>query len=255
MATAYKTHNRYSEAEWSARLELAACYRIFAMFGWDELIFNHITVKVPGEDGAFLINPYGMYYGEVTASSLVKIDGEGNKVDADNPWHVNKAGFVQHSLFHKELSDAHAIIHTHTTATVAVCSMEGGLLPINFYGCNFAGQLAYHDFEGITVRDEEGVRLLENLGDKRILMLKNHGPVVMGKTLPAAFLKYWALQRACEHQMATMQMGKPIVVSNDVIAVHQRDQYLQQTPGVEGGRMEFDAMVRKIDKIDSSWRD
>jgi ribulose-5-phosphate 4-epimerase/fuculose-1-phosphate aldolase len=132
MATAFKTHNSCSEAEWAARQELAACYRIFAMFGWDELIFNHITVKVPGEDGSFLINPYGMHYGEVTASSLIKIDGEGNKVDADNPWHVNKAGFVQHSLFHREVPDAHAIIHTHATAIVAVSSMEGGLQPINF---------------------------------------------------------------------------------------------------------------------------
>jgi ribulose-5-phosphate 4-epimerase/fuculose-1-phosphate aldolase len=255
MATAYKTHNQTSEAEWAARQELAACYRIFAMFGWDELIFNHITVKVPDEDGSFLINPYGMHFSEVTASSLVKIDAEGNKVDADNPWHVNKAGFVQHSLFHRELPDAHAIIHTHTTATVAVSALEGGLQPINFYACNLVGHVAYHDFEGITVRDEEGVRLLENLGDKRIMLLKNHGPVVMGKSLPQAFLMYWVLQRACEHQMETLKMGAPIVVPPEVIAVHQRDQYLQQTPGAKPGQMEFDAMVRKVDRIDKSWRD
>ncbi len=255
MATAYKSHNHCSEAEWSARQELAACYRIFAMMGWDELIFNHITVKVPGEEGSFLINPYGMHYGEVTASSLVKIDGEGNKVDADNPWHVNKAGFVQHSLFHREVPDAHAIIHTHTTATVAVCSLEGGLQPVNFYACNLMGHIGYHDFEGITVREEEGVRLVENLGNHRVLLLKNHGPVVMGKTLPQAFLMYWVLQRACEHQMETMKMGKPILVPDDVIAVHQRDQYLQATPGMKPGQMEFDAMVRKVDLIDKSWRD
>ncbi len=255
MATQLKPNSRYSEAEWTARQELAACYRIFSMFGWDELIYNHITVKVPGEDGAFLINPYGMHFGEITASSLVKIDADGNKVDEDNPWHVNKAGFVQHSLFHRELPDAHAIIHTHTTATVAVSSFEGGLLPVNFYACNFQGQIGYHDFEGITVRDEEGVRLLENLGGKSILMLKNHGPVVMGKTLPSAFQKYWALQRACEHQIETMKMGKPIMVSPEVIAVHQRDLVLQQTPGIEPGRMEFDAMVRKVDRIDKGWRE
>jgi ribulose-5-phosphate 4-epimerase/fuculose-1-phosphate aldolase len=255
MATALQSNSKYSEAEWTARQELAACYRIFSMFGWDELIFNHITVKVPDEDGSFLINPYGMHFGEVTASSLVKIDADGNKVDADNPWHVNKAGFVQHSLFHRELPDAHAIIHTHTTATVAVCSLEGGLQPVNFYACNLMGHIGYHDFEGITVRDEEGVRLLENLGDHRILMLRNHGPVVMGKSLPQAFVMYWVLQRACEHQMETMKMGKPIVVPPEVIAVHQRDQYLQQTAGVKPGQMEFDAMIRKIDKIDRSWRD
>ena len=255
MATAFKTHNHCSEAEWAARQELAACYRIFAMMGWDELIFNHITVKVPGEEGSFLINPYGMHYSEVTASSLVKIDGEGNKVDPDNPWHVNQAGFVQHSLFHREIPDAHAIIHTHTTATVAVCSLEGGLQPVNFYACNLMGHVGYHDFEGITVRAEEGVRLVENLGKHRILLLKNHGPVVMGKTLPQAFFMYWVLQRACEHQMETMKMGNPILVPEDVIAVHQRDQYLQATPGMNPGQMEFDAMVRKVDLIDTSWRD
>jgi ribulose-5-phosphate 4-epimerase/fuculose-1-phosphate aldolase len=254
MATQLNANSPYSQAEWTARQELAACYRIFSMMGWDEMIFNHITVKVPDEDGAFLINPYGMHFGEVTATSLIKIDKDGNKLDVDNPWHVNKAGFVQHSLFHANLDDAHAIIHTHTTATVAVCSLEGGLQPVNFYACNFMGQIAYHDFEGVTVREEEGVRLLENLGNKRILMLKNHGPVVMGKTLQDAFIKYWALQRACEHQVMTMSMGKAITVSDEVIAVHQRDLYMAAIPGASG-RAEFDAMVRKVDRIDSSWRD
>lgn len=254
MATQLQANSKYSEAEWTARQELAACYRIFSMMGWDEMIYNHITVKVPGEEGAFLINPYGMHFGEITASSLVKVDIEGNKLDADNPWFVNKAGFIQHSLFHKNLPDAHAIIHTHTTATVAVCSLEGGLQPVNFYACNFIGQLAYHDFEGVTVREEEGERLLRNLGDKRILMLKNHGPVVMGKNLHDVFIKYWALQRACEHQMATLSMGQAIPVSEDVIAVHQRDLYMAQPPG-GAGKYEFEAMVRKVDRIDKSWRD
>jgi ribulose-5-phosphate 4-epimerase/fuculose-1-phosphate aldolase len=254
MATQLKPNSKYSEAEWTARQELAACYRIFSMYGWDELIFNHITVKVPDQEGAFLINPFGMHFGEITASSLIKIDIDGNKLDVDNPWHVNKAGFVQHSLFHRHLDDAHAIIHTHTTATMAVCSLDGGLQPTNFYACNFMGQLAYHDFEGVTVREEEGERLLKNLGDKRILMLKNHGPVVMGKTLPDAFIKYWVLQRACEIQLSTMSMGNAIPVGNDVIHVHQRDISQNQIPG-GSGRAEFDAMVRKVDKIDRSWRD
>ncbi len=254
MATQLKRNSKYSEAEWSARQELAACYRIFAMMGWDELIYNHITVQIPDEPGAYLINPYGLHFSEVTASNLIKIDADGNKVDVDNPWFVNKAGFVQHSLFHKSLPDVHAIIHTHTTATAAVCALEGGLQANNFYACNFMGQIAYHDFEGITVREEEGVRLLADLGDKRILMLKNHGPVVLGKTLQQAFLMYWSLQRACETQLATMSMGKGITVSNDVIAVHQRDLSLAQTP-LGPGKAEFDAMVRRVDKIDTSWRD
>ena len=252
MATALKTQTM-TEAEWAARQQLAACYRVFAIMGWDELIFNHLTVKLD-EPGAFLINPYGLHFSEVTASSLVKIDIDGNKLDADNPYPVNRAGFVQHSLFHRELSDAHAIIHTHTTATVAVCSLEGGLQPVNFYACNFTGQLAYHDFEGVTVRDEEGPALLASLGDKRIMMLRSHGPVVMGKTLPDAFIKYWALQRACEHQLATLSMGQPIHVPAEVIAVHQRDIGQTAIPG-GSGRAEFDAMVRRVDKIDRSWRD
>lgn len=254
MATQIKRNSKYSESEWAARQELAACYRIFAMMGWDEMIYNHITVKVPDEEGSYLINPYGMHFSEVTASSLIKIDIDGNKVDADNPWHVNRAGFVQHSLFHRNVPDAHAIIHTHTTATMAVCSLEGGLQPTNFYACNLIGHMGWHDFEGITVRDEEGVRLLEHLGDHRVLMLKNHGPVVMGKSLPAAFQMYWVLQRACEIQLATMSMGKPILVPDDVIAVHQRDQYQVAIPG-GAGKADFDAMVRRVDKIDTSWRD
>ncbi len=249
-----ETSARFSTSEWAARQQLAACYRIFALHGWDELIFNHITVKLPDQDGAFLINPYGLHFSEVTASSLVKVDIDGNKLDADNPWHVNKAGFTQHGLFHRHVPDAHAIIHTHTTATMAVCSLQGGLQPTNFYACNFMGQIAYHDFEGVTVRAEEGERLLQNLGDKRILMLRNHGPVVMAHTLPAAYLTFWALQRACEIQLATQCMGAPILVPDDVIAVHQRDISQTQIPGGPGVA-EFAAMTRRIDAIDTSWRD
>ena len=252
MATALKT-NPMTDSEWASRQELAAAYRIFAMMGWDEMIYNHITVRLE-EEGTFLINPYGMHFSEVTASSLIKVDIDGNKLDTDNPWHVNRAGFVQHSLFHRHLHDVHAIIHTHTTETVAVCSLEGGLQPINFYACNFIGNVAYHDFEGVTVRDEEGERLLASLGDKRVMLLKNHGPVVMGRSLPEAFLKYWSLQRACEHQVATLSMGQPIHVPADVIAVHQRDMVRTQIPGGPG-KPDFDAMVRRIDKIDRSWRD
>lgn len=254
MATQIKSNSKYSEAEWTARQELAACYRIFAMMGWDELIYNHITVKVPDEESSYLINPYGMHFSEITASSLIKVDIDGNKVDKDNPWHINKAGFVQHSLFHRELPDMHAIIHTHTTATHAVCSVEGGLQPSNFYACMLDGKLAYHDFQGITVRAEEGPAFLASLGNKRIMMLRNHGPVVMGRTLPEAFLNYWALQRACEIQLATASMGNPIIVDHDVIHTHQAHAHEVQLPGGPG-RAEFDAMVRRVDKLDRSWRD
>ena len=253
MATAVLRNSQVSEAEWKARQELAACYRIFAMLGWDEMIYNHITVKVPDEQDAFLINPFGLHFSEVKASNLVKIDIDGNKLD-DNPYPVNLAGFVQHSVFHRNLPDAHCIMHTHTTAGMAVSSLEGGLQPVNFYAANFAGQIAYHDFEGVTERSEEGERLIEHLGDKRAMLLRNHGILVMGRTLPEAFIRHWSLQRACEIQLATLSMGKPLTIAPEVVAVHQRDLSKVQIPG-GAGRADFDAMVRRVDKIDPSWRE
>jgi len=247
-------HGKFSPAEWAARLELAACYRIFVMLGWDELVYNHITLRVPGEAGAYLINPFGLHYSEITASLLIKVDKDGNKVDVDNPWPINKAGHIQHSLFHRNVERAHAVIHTHTTATMAVCSLKEGLQMTNFYSAVFAGKLAWHEFEGITVREEEGARLLANLGDKNVLMLANHGPVVLGSTLPDAFHTFWNLQRACEVQMATLSMGEPIQIPQAVLDVHKRDAVQMQGPRGRG-QMEFEAMVRRIDRIDPSWRD
>lgn len=240
-------------AEWEARQQLAAAYRVFDHLGWSEMIYNHITLKVPGEDHSFLINPFGLHFSEVKASNLVKIDIDGNKLD-DSPYPVNRAGFVQHAVFHRNLPDVHCIMHTHTTAGMAVSSLEGGLQPINFYACNFAGQIAYHDFEGVTVRDEEGARLVANLGDKRMLLLRNHGIVAMGRTLPEAFIKHWSLQRACEIQLATLSMGKPLTVSPEVVAVHQRDLHMAQVPG-GAGAADFAAMVRLVDRVDRSWRE
>jgi ribulose-5-phosphate 4-epimerase/fuculose-1-phosphate aldolase len=253
MATQLKPTIDCTEAEWKVRQELAACYRIFDLLGWSESIYNHISVKVPDEDGAFLINPYGLLYSEVCASNLVKIDIAGNTLDGST-YPVNKAGFTQHAYFHDKVPWAHAICHTHTTATMAVCSLEGGLQPLNFYACNFAGRLGYHDFEGVTVRSEEAERLLANLGDKRILMLKNHGPVILGRSIPEIFLMHWSLQRACEIQLATMAAGKPLLVPDEVIAVHQRDLGQVALPGGPGAA-DFAAWVRRIDKVDRSWRD
>ncbi|MCA1197241.1 class II aldolase/adducin family protein [Sphingomonas sp. R647] len=253
MATAAAAPRVMSDAEWEARQQLAAAYRVFDHLGWSEMIYNHITLKVPGEDHSFLINPFGLHFSEVKASNLVKIDIDGNKLD-DSPYPVNRAGFVQHAVFHRNLPDVHCIMHTHTTAGMAVSSLEGGLQPINFYACNFAGQIAYHDFEGVTVRDEEGARLVANLGDKRMLLLRNHGIVAMGRTLPEAFIKHWSLQRACEIQLATLSMGTPLTVSPEVVAVHQRDLHMAQVPGGPGAA-DFAAMVRLVDRVDRSWRE
>ena len=253
MATQAKLDYECSKEEWQARLDLAACYRVFDLLGWSESIYNHISVAVPGEEGAFLINPFGLLYEEVTASNLVKIDVEGNNIGG-SPYMVNKAGFTQHAHFHKHLGErANAICHVHTTETMAVCSHRDGLLPTNFYACNFVGNIGYHDFEGVTVRSEEGDRLVDNLGDKSILMLRNHGPVVMGRTIPEMFVQMWALQRACEIQVATLAMGEPTVVGDDVLAVHQRD-LTQMTSQGGAGLFDFEAWKRKATRIDDSWQ-
>ena len=253
MATQLKPKEEYSKEEWQARLDLAACYRIFDHLGWSESIYNHISVAVPDQEGAFLINPFGLLYEEVTASNLVKIDVEGNNIGG-SPYPVNKAGFTQHAYFHKHLGEkANAICHVHTTATMAVCSHKDGLLPTNFYACNFQNQIGYHDFEGVTVREEEGERLVQNLGNHSILMLRNHGPVVMDRTIPGMFVKMWALQRACEIQIATLSQGNANIVQQEVVDVHQRDLSVMQTQG-GAGLFDFEAWKRKIDRIDDSWR-
>lgn len=253
MATAIKT-NPWSESEWAARRQLASCYRVFAHLGWDELIYNHITLRLEDEPGAFLINQYGLHYTEVKASNLIKIDIDGNRLD-DSTGAVNPAGFLQHSLFHRHLPDAHCIMHTHTTPTMAVAATAEGIRPTNFYAAALIGQVAWHEFEGVTIRPEEGERLIANLGDKRIMMLRNHGPLVMAPTLTEAFQMMWVLQRACEIQVATgMTGGTPVEIGADVLAVHQRDLHMARAFG-QPGKVDFEALVRVVDRVDPSWRD
>ncbi|WP_336958807.1 class II aldolase/adducin family protein [Sphingobium aquiterrae] len=252
MATALHARTM-TDAEREARQQLAACYRIFDRLGWSELIYNHITLRVPGEDNAFLINPFGLHYREVRASNLVKVDIDGNVLDG-SPYPINPAGFTQHSLFHRHVRDAHCIIHTHTTAGMAVSATREGLMPTNFYAAAFAGRIAYHDFEGVTIRAEEGSRLIGNLGGHRIMILRNHGLLVMAETLPKAFLMHWMLQRACEIQVATGAAGTPVEIPPEVIAVHQRDLSGVQLPGGPGAP-DFAALVRLLDAEDRSWRD
>ncbi len=253
MATQLKPEIDCSKAEWQARQDLAACYRIFDHLGWSESIYNHISLKIPDEDDTFLINPFGLLYDEVTASNLVKIDVEGNNIGG-SPYMVNKAGFTQHAHFHKHLGErAVAICHVHTTETMAVCSHKDGLLPTNFYACGFQNKIGYHDFEGVTVRPEEGDRLVENLGQHQVLMLRNHGPVVMGRTIQEMFLMMWSLQRACEIQVATLGQGAAQIVQQEVVDTHQRD-LAQMTSQGGAGVFDFEAWKRRIDKTDDSWR-
>ena len=250
--------------EWAARVQLAACYRVFALLGWVEMIYNHITVRLPNsvaeDQKQFLINPFGLHYSEVTASNLLKIDLQGNKIEAPghaSPWPVNPAGFTVHAAIHAALPDAHCVMHTHTTSGMAVACLEGGLQQTNFYTAQLHNMVAYHDFEGITIHADEGPRLLASMGNKPAVILRNHGLLAWGKTLPQAFAVLWTLQRACDIQLATFSMemmGRmAIPISTEVAERCTRDAL--QYPDKGGGEDVFNAMVRQVDRIDTSYRE
>lgn len=209
--------------EWRLRVELAACYRVFGHLGWTELLFNHITLRVPGARPAFLINPFGLNYREVTARNLVKIGHDGAPLEP-TPYHVNRAGFVIHSAIHAARADAHCVMHTHTTAGMAVACKRDGLRHDDFYGAELYGDVAYHDFEGITVHDGEGPRLVASLADKTVLILRNHGLLVVGSDVFTAFRWMWTLQRACEVQLAADTLrGENLPLSDAVRRASARD--------------------------------
>ncbi|MGK0500874.1 MAG: ribulose-5-phosphate 4-epimerase/fuculose-1-phosphate aldolase [Oceanicoccus sp.] len=243
-----------NDIEHELRVQLAACYRIFDDLGWSELIYNHITVKIPGDQPHFLINPYGLHYSEVTASNLIKVDIGGNVID-DTPYLVNPAGMLIHSAIHAARPDAHCISHLHTDAGMAVACQQQGLRSDNFYSVLLHNQVAYHDFEGLTVSPDEKTRLVKNLGDKNQLILRNHGLLSCGGTIAAMFGNTWVLQRACEIQVASDASGKPVIAISDDIA-NKTEQLLKvQLSGKAAGELEFNAMLRKIDRIDPSYKD
>ncbi|MEO6625254.1 MAG: class II aldolase/adducin family protein [Burkholderiaceae bacterium] len=243
--------------EQRARIELAACYRVFAMLGWTEMIYNHITVRLPdsvtGGERQFLINPFGLHYSEVTASNLVRIDSQGRVLDGSrHP--VNPAGFTVHAAIHEGLPDAHCIMHTHTTAGVAVACLQGGLQQTNFYTAQLHDMVAYHDFEGITIHADEAPRLLKSIGSRPAVILRNHGLLTWGHTVPQTFAILWTLQRACEIQLATFTMGAAIPVAQDIARRCTRDA-LQFNPNLGAGRDVFAALVRQVDRIDMGYRE
>jgi ribulose-5-phosphate 4-epimerase/fuculose-1-phosphate aldolase len=247
-----------SSEEKLLRIELAACYRIFAMLGWAEMIYNHITVRVPGPETHFLINQFGLHYTEVTASNLVKIDLLGNVVDGSNS-PVNPAGFTVHSAIHSGIESAHCVMHTHTTSGMAVACSAVGLSPNNFYSAMLNGHVAYHDFEGITVHADEGPRLVKAIGDRSAVVLRNHGLLAWGVTIPQAFAFLWTLQRACDVQVAGAALGPTIPISQNVQAKCREDalQFKKQagsTAAMGAGDDVFAAMVRLVDKIDQSYK-
>jgi ribulose-5-phosphate 4-epimerase/fuculose-1-phosphate aldolase len=255
-----------SSEEKRLRIELAACYRIFAMLGWTELIYNHITVRVPvegaalksGHEAHFLINRFGLHYTEVTASNLVKIDLNGKVVDGSTAA-VNPAGFTVHSAIHAGIENAHCVMHTHTTSGMAVAASVAGLCPNNFYSAMLTGQVAYHDFEGITVHAEEGPRLVKAIGDCPIVVLRNHGLLAWGLTIPQAFAFLWTMQRACDVQVAGAVLGPTIPIS-EAVRLKSQDDALQfkksnaNTAAMGAGDDVFAALVRMVDKIDPSYK-
>ena len=242
----------FADAEWRARVELAACYRIFAHLGWTELIYNHITLRLPGPDRHFLINPFGLLYTEVRASNLVRIDLEGRVIGAsDHP--VNPAGFTIHAAIHDAIEGAHCVMHTHTTAGMAVACAERGLSMSNFYSAQLHGKVAYHDFEGITLHADEGPRLVRAIGDKPAVILRNHGLLAWADSVPRAFAILWLLNRACEIQVASTAMGPVIEIPDDVQQKCTRDS-LQFDARFGGGRDVFDALTRVVERIDPSFR-
>lgn len=254
--TAYRPHGISAE-EWELRVQLAACYRVFDYMGWVELIFNHISMRLPGPEHHFLINPFGLWYSEVTASNLVKIDLDGNVIGASE-YTVNKAGFIIHSAIHAAREDARCVMHTHTTAGSAVSCLKGGLQLDNFYSAFIGDDIGYHDFQGLTVYPQEQRDLVDSLGDKHYMLLRNHGPLTVGRTIPEAFMHMWTLQRACEIQLAThASKAAAIPISPQAIQASQagRDSKMEgkiKMPPIED--VVFDALVRKIDQIDPSYK-
>jgi ribulose-5-phosphate 4-epimerase/fuculose-1-phosphate aldolase len=243
---------RFSPAEWDARVQLAAAYRIFDHLGWTELIYNHISLRVPGEDRHYLINPFGLHYSEVSASNLVKVDLAGEIV-GHSDWPINPAGITFHGAIHATLPDAHCVMHVHTTATQAVCCLKDGLAFTNFYAAQLYGKVAYHAFEGITIHADEGARILESAQGRPVLLLRNHGPVTIGATLPQALSLMWVVQRACEIQLAMQGAGEAAPIPRAVLEKCVVDS-LNFNPTYGAGADVFAALQRLVDREDPSYR-
>jgi ribulose-5-phosphate 4-epimerase/fuculose-1-phosphate aldolase len=258
-------HDRELEAvtadtEGELRRQLAACYRLIAHFRMTDLIFNHISVRLPDSNGHFLINPYGLLYEEVTASNLLKIDLEGNLVEPSAN-RVNPAGFVIHSAIHAARDDAHCVLHTHTRAGCAVAAQRNGLLPLNQMSLEFYNSVAYHDYEGLALDLEERQRLVADLGDKPALILRNHGLLTVGETPAQAFLRMYYLERACEIQLAAQASGVELVYPTDEVCARTWQQFNAPTTAVSDSaltdpdavELAWAALLRMLDRIDPTY--
>ena len=241
-----------SAEEWQLRCDLAACYRLVALYGWSDLVFTHISAKLPGADNRFLINPYGLMFDEITASSLIAVDQEGNKL-SDSPHPVNQAGFVIHSAVHAARGDAKCVLHTHTRAGVAVSAQKNGILPISQQSTFVLASLAYHDYEGVALHDEEKPRLQADLGGATFLMLRNHCLLTVGSSIADAFLSMYVFETTCQIQLAAQSGGGELVRVDPRIVDGVAESMRRQTEGL-GGAFVWPALLRKLERVDPAYR-
>ncbi len=252
MNTSQTQASRMHPDEWALRVDLAACYRLVALYGWSDLVFTHISAKLPatvsGEDHQFLINPYGLMFDEITASSLVKVDMQCNKLDAENPHPVNPAGFVIHSAVHEARHDANCVLHTHTRAGVAVSAQKEGVLPISQQSTFVLASLAYHAYEGVAIRDDEKLRLQKDLGDANYLMLRNHGLLTVGKTIADAFLQMYTFENTCRIQVDALagQTGASDLTAIDPQVLTGVAHAMKVQTGGLGGNFVWPSLLRKL---------
>jgi len=247
---------RVSAEEWQTRLDLAAAYRLVALFRWDDLVFTHITARIPGTEH-YLINPYGLMFDEITASSLIKIDIQG-KVLQETPFPINPAGFVIHSAVHAARHDIQCVMHTHTLNGVAVSAQKRGVLPISQFSIGVLSSLAYHDYEGIALRDEEKPRLVADLGSKTFLMLRNHGLLTVGPTVAEAFAAMYFFEATCAVQLraqagGTLAAGELIEVAPEIVQ-GAMEAVRVATTGRGPGGLVWPGLLRRLDRVDDSWR-
>ncbi|MEX2220669.1 MAG: class II aldolase/adducin family protein [Candidatus Rokuibacteriota bacterium] len=245
---------KVSDEEWAVRVDLAAAYRLVSRYGWEDLVFTHISARVPGTEDQFLINPYGLFFDEITASSLVKIDQMGRKLE-ESQFNVNAAGFIIHSAIHAVRHDAKCVLHTHTANGVAVSTQRAGLLPISQHSLFVLGSLGYHDFEGPALDEAEKPRLVADLGDNRCLILRNHGLLTVGETVADAFVAMYYLEASCAIQTRAQSGGGELIpVPKDVLDRGYANATANQRRNGGQGRLVWPGLLRRLDRTDPSYQ-
>jgi ribulose-5-phosphate 4-epimerase/fuculose-1-phosphate aldolase len=248
-----RVREQVSSAEWQQRVNLAACYRLVALYGWVDLIFTHISARVPGPEHHFLINPYGLMFNEITASNLVKVGLDGHKVD-DSPFDINPAGFTIHSAVHAAREDADCVLHVHSVNGVAVSAQEEGVLPLSQHSIFVLSSLAYHDYEGVALEADEKPRLVRDLGDKRFLMLRNHGLLTVGRSVAEAFVAMYFFETTCMMQVRAMAGGTPLRrIGNAIIDGAQRQ--MEEVTRGAGFGLAWPALLRRLDATAAGYAD